>query len=154
MLSFPLHAALFGCLLLGNEFNQKYDLCWLWLDLNDNVLTFDQHFWQPEHQQLIVAGALPHLVNLLKRHRDGQSSRAVNGVVTRAADAVTNLACENSSIKSRVRLVFMSRLLGLISCAGLLIHIFFPQGSGWNSSSGWIAWICLRCVHNLSEIML
>ncbi|XP_047259653.1 ARM REPEAT PROTEIN INTERACTING WITH ABF2-like isoform X1 [Capsicum annuum] len=60
---------------------------------------------KPEHQQLIVdAGALPHLVNLLKRHRDAQNSRAVNGVIRRAADAVTNLAHENSSIKTRVRI--------------------------------------------------
>ncbi|KVI03944.1 Armadillo [Cynara cardunculus var. scolymus] len=57
---------------------------------------------KPEHQQLIVAaGALPHLVALLKRHRDGQNSRAVNGVIRRAADAITNLAHENSSIKTR-----------------------------------------------------
>ncbi|XP_059660501.1 ARM REPEAT PROTEIN INTERACTING WITH ABF2-like [Cornus florida] len=60
---------------------------------------------KPEHQQLIVdAGALPHLVNLLKRHKDGQNSRAVNGVIRRAADAITNLAHENSSIKTRVRI--------------------------------------------------
>ncbi|KAK9057303.1 hypothetical protein SSX86_022138 [Deinandra increscens subsp. villosa] len=59
---------------------------------------------KPEHQQLIVdAGALPHLVALLKRHRDGQNSRAFNGVIRRAADAITNLAHENSSIKTRVR---------------------------------------------------
>ncbi|KAI3829678.1 hypothetical protein L1987_03806 [Smallanthus sonchifolius] len=59
---------------------------------------------KPEHQQLIVdAGALPHLVALLKRHMDGQNSRAVNGVIRRAADAITNLAHENSSIKTRVR---------------------------------------------------
>ncbi|KAH7838483.1 hypothetical protein Vadar_027115 [Vaccinium darrowii] len=60
---------------------------------------------KPEHQQIIVdAGALPHLVDLLKRHRDGQNSRAVFGVIRRAADAITNLAHENSSIKTRVRL--------------------------------------------------
>ncbi|OIT05599.1 PREDICTED: ARM REPEAT PROTEIN INTERACTING WITH ABF2-like [Nicotiana attenuata] len=60
---------------------------------------------KPEHQQLIVdAGALPHLVDLLKRHRNAQNSRAVNGVIRRAADAITNLAHENSSIKSRVRI--------------------------------------------------
>ncbi|KAL6527647.1 hypothetical protein OROMI_029458 [Orobanche minor] len=58
-----------------------------------------------EHQQLIVdAGALPHLVDLLKRHRDYPNSRAVNGVIRRAADAITNLAHENSSIKTRVRI--------------------------------------------------
>ncbi|RVX22245.1 ARM repeat protein interacting with ABF2 [Vitis vinifera] len=59
----------------------------------------------PEHQQLIVDnGALSHLVDLLKRHRDGSNSRAVNSVIRRAADAVTNLAHENSSIKTRVRM--------------------------------------------------
>ncbi|KAM7488628.1 hypothetical protein LguiB_026112 [Lonicera macranthoides] len=59
----------------------------------------------PEHQQLIVdTGALPHLVNLLKRHRDSSGSRAANSVIRRAADAITNLAHENSSIKTRVRL--------------------------------------------------
>ncbi|XAR57218.1 hypothetical protein NMG60_11025279 [Bertholletia excelsa] len=60
---------------------------------------------KPEHQQLIVDnGALPRLVDLLKRHKDGCSSRSVNSVIRRAADAVTNLAHENSSIKTRVRL--------------------------------------------------
>jgi hypothetical protein len=59
---------------------------------------------KPEHQQLIVdAGALPHLVNLLKRHKEGPISRAVNGVLRRAADAITNLAHENSCIKTCVR---------------------------------------------------
>ncbi|KAI7736556.1 hypothetical protein M8C21_015789, partial [Ambrosia artemisiifolia] len=58
---------------------------------------------KPEYQQLIVdAGAVPHLVALLKRHKDGENSRAVNGVIRRAADAITNLAHENSSIKTRV----------------------------------------------------
>ncbi|KAJ0946376.1 putative armadillo-like helical protein [Helianthus annuus] len=56
---------------------------------------------KPEHQQLIVdAEALPHLVTLLKRHKDGENSRAV---IRRAADAITNLAHENSNIKTRVR---------------------------------------------------
>ncbi|KAK9282320.1 hypothetical protein L1049_005234 [Liquidambar formosana] len=60
---------------------------------------------KPEHQQLIVdAGALPHLVDLLKRHRNGCNSRAVNGAIRRAADAITNLAHENGSIKTRVRI--------------------------------------------------
>ncbi|KAK4482269.1 hypothetical protein RD792_009421 [Penstemon davidsonii] len=59
---------------------------------------------KPEHQQLIVdLGALPHLVDLLMRHKKGQNSRAVNGVIRRAADAITNLAHENSNIKTRVR---------------------------------------------------
>ncbi|EPS65254.1 hypothetical protein M569_09523, partial [Genlisea aurea] len=61
---------------------------------------------KPEHQQLIVdEGALPHLVNHLKRQSRCHSSCAVNGVIRRAADAITNLAHENSSIKNRVRLV-------------------------------------------------
>ncbi|WRX21236.1 BTB/POZ domain - like 10 [Theobroma cacao] len=60
---------------------------------------------KPEHQQLIVdSGALSHLVNLLRRHKDGSTSRAVISVIRRAADAITNLAHENSSIKTRVRM--------------------------------------------------
>ncbi|KAE8722614.1 ARM REPEAT PROTEIN INTERACTING WITH ABF2 [Hibiscus syriacus] len=60
---------------------------------------------KPEHQQLIVdSGALSHLMNLLRRHKDSSISRAVISVIRRAADAVTNLAHENSSIKTRVRM--------------------------------------------------
>ncbi|KAL2900661.1 ARM REPEAT PROTEIN INTERACTING WITH ABF2 [Bienertia sinuspersici] len=60
---------------------------------------------KPEHQQLVVdAGALPHLVSLLKRHKSGCDSRAGRGVVRRVADTITNLAHENSNIKSLVRL--------------------------------------------------
>ncbi|KAI5423501.1 ARM REPEAT PROTEIN INTERACTING WITH ABF2 isoform X2 [Lathyrus oleraceus] len=59
---------------------------------------------KPEHQQLIVDnGALKHLVDLLKRHNNGLTSRAINSLIRRAADAITNLAHENSSIKTRVR---------------------------------------------------
>ncbi|XP_070666582.1 ARM REPEAT PROTEIN INTERACTING WITH ABF2 isoform X2 [Malus domestica] len=59
----------------------------------------------PEHQQLIVdTGALAHLVDLLKRHKDSPVSRALYSVIRRAADAITNLAHENSSIKTRVRM--------------------------------------------------
>ncbi|GMI96005.1 ARM repeat protein interacting with ABF2 [Hibiscus trionum] len=60
---------------------------------------------KPEHQQLIVdSGALSHLVKLLRRHKDISISRAAISVIRRAADAVTNLAHENSSIKTRVRM--------------------------------------------------
>ncbi|XP_058769649.1 ARM REPEAT PROTEIN INTERACTING WITH ABF2-like isoform X2 [Vicia villosa] len=60
---------------------------------------------KPEHQQLIVdSGALTHLVDLLKRHNNGLTSRAINSLIRRAADAVTNLAHENSNIKTRVRM--------------------------------------------------
>ncbi|KAK0594807.1 hypothetical protein LWI29_000717 [Acer saccharum] len=58
-----------------------------------------------EHQQLIVdSGALLHLVNLLKRHKDGNGARAVYSVIRRAADAIANLTHENSSIKTCVRM--------------------------------------------------
>ncbi|GER55348.1 PIB25 armadillo repeat protein [Striga asiatica] len=60
---------------------------------------------KPEHQQHIVdAGALTHLVDLLARGSDDPNSRAVNGAIRRAADAITNLAHENSSIKTCVRI--------------------------------------------------
>ncbi|CAN6351104.1 unnamed protein product [Urochloa humidicola] len=59
----------------------------------------------PEHQQLIVdAGALPPLVNLLRRQKNTTNSRVVNSVIKRAADAITNLAHENSNIKTSVRM--------------------------------------------------
>jgi hypothetical protein len=61
---------------------------------------------KPEHQQLIVdAGALPPLVNILKRHKNTSNSKVVNSVIKRAADATTNLAHENSNIKTCVRVV-------------------------------------------------
>lgn len=70
---------------------------------------------QPEHQQLIVdAGALPLLVSLLGRHKKGSISRSVNSVIRRAADAITNLAHENSNIKSFVRLVFLPFLFTIV----------------------------------------
>ncbi|XP_065034862.1 ARM REPEAT PROTEIN INTERACTING WITH ABF2-like isoform X2 [Musa acuminata AAA Group] len=59
----------------------------------------------PEHQQLIVdAGALPLLVDFLKRHKKGFNCQVVNSVIRRAADAITNLAHENSNIKTSVRI--------------------------------------------------
>ena len=62
---------------------------------------------KPEHQQLIVdAGALPHLVALLKRHRDNRTSRTVNGVIREVVDAIANLSLGNDRSKIRVRLVF------------------------------------------------
>ncbi|KAJ4727476.1 ARM repeat protein interacting with ABF2 [Melia azedarach] len=60
---------------------------------------------KPEHQQLIVdIGALSHLVDLLKRYKSSSNSRALSGVIRRAADAITNLAHENANIKTRVRI--------------------------------------------------
>ena len=67
---------------------------------------------QPEHQQLIVdAGALPPLVNLLRRQKNTTNSRVVNSVIKRAADAITNLAHENSNIKTVVRFLFYASLI-------------------------------------------
>ena len=61
---------------------------------------------QPEHQQLIVdTGALPYLVDVLKKHKTCSSSPALTALVRRAADAITNLAHENRSIKTHVRFV-------------------------------------------------
>ncbi|KAK8509913.1 hypothetical protein V6N13_093751 [Hibiscus sabdariffa] len=60
---------------------------------------------KPEHQQLVVdAGTLPCLVNLLKLSKDDCDSRGVNGVIRKAADAITNLAHENAAIKTRIRI--------------------------------------------------
>ncbi|KAI3979726.1 hypothetical protein MKX01_013821 [Papaver californicum] len=62
-------------------------------------------FLAPEHQQLIVdSGALPHLVDLLKRRECGCNSRVVNSIIRRAADTITNLAHENGGIKTSVRI--------------------------------------------------
>ncbi|KAJ7571539.1 hypothetical protein O6H91_01G166000 [Diphasiastrum complanatum] len=59
---------------------------------------------KPEHQRLIAdAGALPPLISLLRLRGNGTTLRVVNGVVRRAADAITNLAHENGKIKSHVR---------------------------------------------------
>lgn len=58
-----------------------------------------------DHQHAIAdRGALPGLVGLLKRYVPFTGSpNAGTSVVRRAADAITNLAHENVSIKSRVR---------------------------------------------------
>eukprot|EP00271_Cylindrocystis_brebissonii_P023021 TRINITY_DN9210_c0_g1_i2.p1 TRINITY_DN9210_c0_g1~~TRINITY_DN9210_c0_g1_i2.p1 ORF type:complete len:701 (+),score=157.95 TRINITY_DN9210_c0_g1_i2:238-2340(+) len=59
---------------------------------------------KPEHQRQIAdAGALPALVALLRTPPSEGNARVVNGVIRRAADAVTNLAHENAVIKTRVR---------------------------------------------------
>jgi hypothetical protein len=53
------------------------------------------------------AGALPFLVGLLWRQGSSSNHRIANGVVRRAANAITNLAHENAQIKTReVRNVF------------------------------------------------
>ena len=95
-------------------------------------------FEQPEHQQLIIdAGALPLLVDLLKRHKKSSSSRAVISVVRRAADAITNLAHENSSIKTFVRFsCLLSYLPPKLDCLELCLtmiccfHFFKPRIEG------------------------
>ncbi|KAJ1433072.1 Armadillo-type fold [Sesbania bispinosa] len=60
---------------------------------------------KPEYQQLIVdAGALPYLVDLLRRHRAGGISPELTGMLKKVADAITNLAHENTSVKTLVRM--------------------------------------------------
>lgn len=62
---------------------------------------------QPHQQRIADAGALPGLVALIKRlpppHMVPAPGSTAGGVARRAADAITNLAHENLSIKSRVR---------------------------------------------------
>ncbi|KAK3200494.1 hypothetical protein Dsin_023909 [Dipteronia sinensis] len=41
---------------------------------------------------------------LCEKHKDGNDSRAINSVIRRAADAITNLAHEHDSIKTCVRM--------------------------------------------------
>lgn len=67
-------------------------------------------FKQPEYQQLIVdAGALTCLVDLLKRHKAPIISQALfSGLLRRVADAITNLAHENTNIKTLVRFFHIS----------------------------------------------
>ena len=67
-------------------------------------------------------------MSLLKRqgdvHRDSSNSRAVNSVIRRAADAITNLAHENSSIKTRVRFAnFVDNLLAILYSAVSLVSL-------------------------------
>ena len=84
-------------------------------------------------------------MSLLKRqrdvHRDGSNSRAVNSVIRRAADAITNLAHENSSIKTRVRFAnfvdsFLSILYSAVSLVSLWSLELDVQDGRWDSSSG------------------
>lgn len=68
------------------------------------MISFGIYLKQPEHQQLIVdSGALPYLIDLLKKRNTASNSRALAGLIRRAADAITNLAHENSNIKTSVR---------------------------------------------------
>ncbi|CAA0813293.1 ARM REPEAT PROTEIN INTERACTING WITH ABF2 [Striga hermonthica] len=70
----------------------------------DVLSCFARNGMWPEHQHHIVdAGALPFLVDLLKRYRGVSESWAVSGVIRKAANAITNLAHENGHIKTRVR---------------------------------------------------
>ncbi|XP_057438665.1 ARM REPEAT PROTEIN INTERACTING WITH ABF2-like [Lotus japonicus] len=60
--------------------------------------------FQPKYQRLIVdAGALPHLVDLLRVHKAGVMSQALLGILKTTAGAITYLAYENSNIKTLVR---------------------------------------------------
>ncbi|XP_020238767.1 ARM REPEAT PROTEIN INTERACTING WITH ABF2 [Cajanus cajan] len=60
---------------------------------------------QPTHQQLIIeAGALPCLIDLLRRHKISTISQLLSDVLKRVADAITSLALRNSGIKTLVRM--------------------------------------------------
>ncbi|KAK4720281.1 hypothetical protein R3W88_018619 [Solanum pinnatisectum] len=115
------------------------------------------HFTEPEHQQLIIdAGALPHLVDLLKRHKTAQNSRAVNGVIRRAADAITNLAHENSSIKTRVRLIFTLHLYFV--CEGLravFLHLLncFVDAKVQRAAAGALRTLAFKNDKNKNQIV-
>ncbi|PKA54839.1 arm repeat protein interacting with ABF2 [Apostasia shenzhenica] len=80
----------------------------LTIAMRDSVSAYSDReveLYPPEHQQLIVdAGALPLLVSLLERHKRGCNGRSVSSLIRRAADAITNLAHENSTIKTFVRI--------------------------------------------------
>ncbi|KAK6913906.1 BTB/POZ domain [Dillenia turbinata] len=113
---------------------------------------------KPEHQQLIVdTGALSHLVALLKQHKDVCSSRAVNGVIRRAADAITNLAHENSSTKTRVRMEGgIPPLVELLeftdtkvqrAAAGALRTLAFKNDENKNQVIGLISFCCYSGVN-------
>eukprot|EP00250_Pteridium_aquilinum_P033843 c6464_g1_i1 orf=165-2756(-) len=59
---------------------------------------------KPEHQRLLIeAGALRPLVSLLKRKGNDADVRTVNGTIRRAVDAISNLACDNKSVQTRLR---------------------------------------------------
>jgi hypothetical protein len=65
----------------------------------------------------------------------------VNSVIRRAADAITNLAHENSSIKTRVRFAnfvdsFLSILYSAVSLVSLWSLELDMQDGRWDSSSG------------------
>lgn len=70
-------------------------------------------------------------MDLLKRHKEGSSSRAVNSVIRRAADAITNLAHENSSIKTRVRFASLCAAALYSASSFLLLLLFFFDHMEW-----------------------
>ena len=87
---------------------------------------------QSEYQQRIVdSGALPHLIELLKIRDNGVSSRAVSGVLRRAADAISHLVHENCAIKRRVRFVPLICKFICVSAtnspgiADFVVYVFF-----------------------------
>lgn len=63
---------------------------------------------------------MPYLIELLKRHKTCSNSRSLTGLIRRAADAITNLAHENSRVKIRVR-YFIFNAFEIIS-----INILLP----------------------------
>lgn len=67
---------------------------------------------------------MPLLVDLLNRHKKCFNCQVVNSVIRRATDAITNLAHENSNIKTSVRFFHL-----ILSCLYELFTMFpFPDG--------------------------
>ncbi|XP_028753653.1 ARM REPEAT PROTEIN INTERACTING WITH ABF2-like [Neltuma alba] len=69
------------------------------------LLVLESLAFKPEHQQLIVdAGALSYLMDLLKSYKTCGNSRALTGLIRRAAYLIASLVQENDSIQTRVRM--------------------------------------------------
>ncbi|GER24832.1 ARM repeat protein interacting with ABF2 [Striga asiatica] len=99
-----------------------------------------------EHQQHIVdAGALPYLVDLLKRFRCRSESRAISGVIKEAADAITNLAQENGNIKNCVRVEG-----GIPLLVGLLE---FADSEVQNAAAGALRTLAFKNNENKNQIV-
>lgn len=63
----------------------------------------------PQHKKLIIdAGALPCLVDLLRRHKSCPICSPLVGLLRIVANAICYLASDNTNIKTLVRFVFLS----------------------------------------------
>lgn len=73
--------------------------------MNYLISYFNFNLCQQEHQQLIIdAGALPCLVELLRRHKSSTFCIPAFGILRRVADTIKYLAFGNPIVKTLVRL--------------------------------------------------